>query len=110
LVESDHQIDDSVWMEPAPGHTPGNVIIHVADHDGRAILAGDVLHTPVQLAKSELSSNFCSDPTQSAITRRHLIDRCAETDTLVLTAHFPAPTAGRIVRHRDAFRFDTHEG
>lgn len=109
LVDSDHQIDDGLWLEPAPGHTPGNVVLHVADKSDRAILAGDVIHTPVQLARPELSSNFCSDPVQSAVTRRALIDTCAETDTLLLTAHFPAPTAGRIVRHRDAFRFDTGE-
>lgn len=114
LVDSDHQIDDGVWMEPAPGHTPGNVVVHVEDKGGRsgdrAVLLGDVMHTAAQLARPELSSNFCSDPAQSAVTRQRLIDRFAETDTRMLTAHFPTPTAGRIVRHRDAFRFDIGEG
>jgi glyoxylase-like metal-dependent hydrolase (beta-lactamase superfamily II) len=107
LVDSDYQIDDGVCMEPAPGHTPGNVIVHVGDKNARAILAGDVIHTPAQLAKPELSSNFCSDPVQSAATRQRLVDRCADSDTLMLTAHFPGPTAGRIVRHGEAFRFET---
>lgn len=110
LVETDHQIDRGIWLEPAPGHTPGNIVVHVeqtgAAAGGRAILVGDVLHTAAQLAKPELSSNFCSDPVQSAVTRQRLIDTYAETDTRMLTAHFPTPTAGRIVRHRDAFRFD----
>lgn len=109
LVDADHQIDDTVWLEPAPGHTPGNVIVHVADCGDRAILAGDVIHTPAQLARPKLSSNFCSDPAQSASTRLALIDSCADTDTRVLTAHFPAPTAGRIVSSNGAFRFDISE-
>jgi hypothetical protein len=28
-----------------------------------------------------------------------------ETDTLLLPVHFPAPTAGRIVRERDRFNY-----
>jgi len=38
-------------------------------------------------------------------TRRAFLDRYCETDTLVCTAHFPLPSAGRIVRAGDAFRF-----
>ena len=33
------------------------------------------------------------------------MERYGETDTLICTAHFPLPSAGRIVAERDAFRF-----
>jgi hypothetical protein len=29
----------------------------------------------------------------------------ADTATVLLPAHFPEPTAGRIVKYRDSFRF-----
>ena len=29
LVDSDHALDDQVWLEPSPGHTPGHVSIRV---------------------------------------------------------------------------------
>jgi hypothetical protein len=29
----------------------------------------------------------------------------ADTDVVILTAHFPPPAAGRIIRHGPAFRF-----
>ena len=45
-------------------------------------------------------------PVQSAETRARIIDQVAETDTAFLTAHFPTPTAGRIVRSGEAFRFE----
>jgi glyoxylase-like metal-dependent hydrolase (beta-lactamase superfamily II) len=106
LVADDHQIVDGIWLEPAPGHTPGNIVIHVARNGGRALLVGDSVHTPVQFAKPALSSRFCADPVQSAETRARLIDQVAETDTAFLTAHFPTPTAGRVVRKGEAFRFE----
>lgn len=106
MVESDWDLDHSVWFEPAPGHTPGNVVVHVKDGDGHALLVGDAIHTPAQLARPSLSSIFCEDPALSAETRTRLVERVADTSTLFLTAHFPTPCAGRVVSHRDAFRFE----
>ncbi len=106
MVDTDHQIEDGIWLEPAPGHTPGNVVINIAGTGGaRAVLAGDVMHHPVQLAHPDWSSRFCGDPGQSHRSRRALIERHADTPTVVLTAHFAAPTAGTIVSAGDAFRF-----
>jgi len=106
MVADDHEIEKGIWLEPAPGHTPGNVVIHIARMGGRAILVGDTVHTPVQFASPRLSSRFCSDPVQSAETRARIIEQVVETDTTFLTAHFPTPTACRVVRHGEAFRFE----
>ena len=38
-------------------------------------------------------------------TRRRVIEACADTDTLLLAAHFPSPTAARVVSSADGFRF-----
>ena len=105
LVDDDHQLDRSVWLAPAPGHTPGNVVVHIDDGDARALLTGDVFHSAAQLARPELSSRFCSDPALSRATRTALIERYADTDTLILPAHFPTPTAGKIRAAREGFRF-----
>jgi hypothetical protein len=37
--------------------------------------------------------------------RRRLIEGCPDTHAIVMTAYFPAPTAGRVVTHGDSFRF-----
>lgn len=105
LVEDDHQLDTGIWLAPAPGHTPGNVIVHLQDGGQHAILSGDVMHSALQLADPDLSSRFCSDAGQSRITRRALIDTYCDTATTLLTGHFPTPVAGRIVSHRNSFRF-----
>ncbi len=105
LVEDDHSLDDGVWLEGAAGHTPGTVMLNVTDAGHRAVFLGDIMHSGAQLSDPSLSSRFCADPDRSARTRLRLCERFAGTDTTIFTGHFPTPTAGRIVRHKQAFRF-----
>lgn len=106
LVDMDHQFDNGIWFEPAPGHTPGNFVIHLESGNDKAVLTGDVMHHPIQLIRPEWSSRACEDRVQSATTRRALIERYADTDTLIAPAHFASPSTGHICRHGDAFRFN----
>ncbi len=105
LVEDDHQIEDGIWLEGAPGHTPGNVMLRLRSGSDDAVLTGDTIQHPLQLARPDWSSRFCDDPEMSRKSRTALIEAAADTPTLVLTGHFPDPVAGRIVRSGDAFRF-----
>jgi glyoxylase-like metal-dependent hydrolase (beta-lactamase superfamily II) len=105
LVDGDHQIDDGIWFEPAPGHTPGNVVLNLRSNGANAVLSGDVMHHPLQLVRPEWSSRACEDPVQSAATRRALIERYADTDTLIAPAHFASPTMGHIISKGDTFGY-----
>ena len=104
-MENDHEIDHGVWLEPAPGHTPGNVVVNLSSGSDRAVLSGDVIHHPVQLVRPEWSSRACEDVVQSAATRRALIERYVNTDTLIAPAHFASPTMGHIISRGDAFGY-----
>ncbi|MFK7891479.1 MAG: MBL fold metallo-hydrolase [Granulosicoccus sp.] len=106
LVDNDHQLDQGIWLEPAPGHTPGNVIVHVKAGEQHAILSGDVMHSAVQLANPDLSSRFCLDPDLSCRSRKQLIEAYADTSVIMLPAHFPTPTAGRIIGRGSSFAYD----
>jgi glyoxylase-like metal-dependent hydrolase (beta-lactamase superfamily II) len=105
MVESDHALEDAIWLAPAPGHTPGNIVINVESGGASALLCGDTIHHAAQMTYPQWSSRFCEDPDQSRVTRTALIERLADTPTYLLAAHFPTPVAGRIVRHGGAFRF-----
>ncbi len=105
MIEDAHTIADGLSIEPTPGHTPGHVALALTSQGASAVLIGDVVHNPVQYALPDWNSTFCLDPVQARRTRRALIERCADTGTVLLPAHFPAPTAGRIVSARGAFRF-----
>ena len=105
LVDADYQIDDGLWFEPAPGHTPGNVVVNLQSQGATGVLIGDVMHHPLQLIRPEWSSRACEDPVQSAATRRALIERYADTDTLIAPAHFASPTMGHIISKGDGFGY-----
>ncbi|MBX4177374.1 MBL fold metallo-hydrolase [Streptomyces geysiriensis] len=89
---------------PTPGHTPGHVAVRVGGPGGGALVTGDCVHHPVQLAHPELGSCVDIDPALAASIRRSLLASLAGTDTLVLGTHFPPPTAGRVVADGDAYR------
>src|SRR5947209_2282712 len=45
LVASDYAFDDSVRIEPWPGHTPGHVCVVVRSQGASMVLSGDIMHT-----------------------------------------------------------------
>ncbi len=109
LVESDHELDTGIWLEPLPGHTPGQVGIHVKNSGGEAIFSGDMMHHPVQVARPDMSTNFDTDQKMAATTRRSFLDRNADRDVLVVPCHFPGATAGHVVPRKGGgfqFKFD----
>lgn len=106
LVESDHKLTDEIWLEPTPGHTPGHVSVRIRSRGEEAVITGDLIHHPVQCAEIEWVSRFDVDPERAVQTRRDFLARCADEGTRVFGTHFATPTAGRIVRDGDAYRFE----
>jgi len=109
LVEMDHRVADGIWLEPTPGHTPGHVSVRLHADGADAVITGDLMHHPVQVAEPAWQSAFDTDPAQARETRRAFCARYADRPVAVLGTHFHHPTAGRIVRHRDAWRFAVGE-
>lgn len=105
LVAEDHALDDEVRLEPLPGHTAGHFGVRLASKGARAIMFGDMMHSPVQCAEPDWRASSDLDPEVARATRRRFLETHAETDCLVLTAHFPSPSVGHIRRAGDAFRF-----
>jgi glyoxylase-like metal-dependent hydrolase (beta-lactamase superfamily II) len=104
-VASDHELDDLVRLIPTPGHTIDHYSVRVGRHGSDAIITGDMIHSPLQARYPEIGMFTDYDARQAAMTRRSLFDQICETSTLLCTAHFPSPSAGRILRRGDAFDF-----
>ena len=104
LVSADQEVADGVALLPAPGHTPGNVIVKLEEQGERAYLTGDVIHHPIQVERPEWSSCFCWDPEESARTRLETLTTVARHNAWLLPAHFPTPTAARIRSAASGFR------
>ncbi len=98
-------LDGGLTLLPLPGHCPGHSGLAIAARGRRALLTGDALHHPVQFGRPHWHCSADADPAESTRTRRDIIARTADTDTVLLTAHFPGRTAGRLESDGDGFRF-----
>ncbi|MBB44125.1 MAG: MBL fold metallo-hydrolase [Rhodospirillaceae bacterium] len=104
LVDSNYQIETGLNFEPAYGHTPGSIILHVEEGGREAIVCGDVMHHPVQVRYPNWSSAFCEDPILSAKYRWDMLTRFSGTGAIILPAHFLSPFYGPIEKERNGFR------
>lgn len=106
LVQTDHEITDEVRLESTPGHTPGHVSVHITSRGEEAVITGDLMHHPCQMARPEWASSFDYDAEQARATRVAFLQRYADTPVLIIGTHFAGPTAGHIVRDGGAYRLD----
>jgi glyoxylase-like metal-dependent hydrolase (beta-lactamase superfamily II) len=104
LVGVDHRVCDEVDLIPTLGHTPGHVSVRIVSRGEEALITGDFLHHPCQMARPDWCSTPDYDRERAIHTRRDVLTRLAGTRTLLIGTHFATPAAGRVERDRDAFR------
>ncbi|MFJ4821081.1 MBL fold metallo-hydrolase [Streptomyces sp. NPDC088801] len=98
------EVAPGVRLVPTPGHTPGHVAVELTSRGRTAMITGDCVHHPVQLAAPGVGACVDIDPVRSEASRRELLGSLAGTDTLLLGTHFAPPTAGYVVAHEGAYR------
>jgi len=105
VVAGDHEIAPGIHLEPTPGHSPGHVSVHLESQGARAIVTGDLIHHPAQMAHPAWWTTFDYDVGLARATRLRFLEREAGTDTLIIGSHFAGTVAGTIAREGSAFRF-----
>jgi glyoxylase-like metal-dependent hydrolase (beta-lactamase superfamily II) len=109
LIETDIQVhrevSERVWLEPAFGHSPGNFSVLAEGGGQSAIFWGDVVHHPVQLIRPEMMPSFDGNPEMARETRLRTLARAADEELVCFPAHFRDPSAGRVVRAGEAYRY-----
>ncbi len=109
LVSNDHRLDDEVWLESTPGHSPDHVSVRLTSRGAQGVVTGDLVHSPVQCQEPTWIVSFDFDSQLAGKTRRAFLERYCETDTLVCGTHFPSPSFGHIVPRGKAFWFEYEE-
>lgn len=107
LIVPDHRVTDEVWLESTPGHSPGHVSVRISSQGQHAVVTGDLIHHPCQMARPRWRSSFDFDSKQALQTREHFLQRFCGEPVLVIGSHFATPAAGHIVADGDIYRFDT---
>ncbi len=97
LVDSTHVLCPQVRFDPTPGHTPGHVCVVVESDGVQAVITGDMIHSPIQIARTQLSSDFDTDQVMSAATREDFLARYLD-EALVIGTHWGGAGSGRIRR------------
>jgi glyoxylase-like metal-dependent hydrolase (beta-lactamase superfamily II) len=107
FIDADFQITDEVSLIPTPGHTPGHVSVLIRSRGAEAVITGDLMHHPIQLAVPATHGNFDMDKEQGARTRVEFIERFANQPTLVIGSHFSDPTAGHVISDGKSWKLKT---
>ncbi len=98
-----HAIDDSLLIEPSPGHTPGHVVLKLKSNGQHALFCGDVVHHAIQVYYPAWNSAFCEDPDQARRTRRGVLEHCAAKRAMLFPTHFGKPHVAAIHAMGGAF-------
>jgi glyoxylase-like metal-dependent hydrolase (beta-lactamase superfamily II) len=105
LVDVDYALDDTLYLESTPGHTPGHCAIRLASAGQTGVVTGDLIHSPLQCAHPDWNFRFDDQPELARITRRSFLERHCDAGTLILATHFPSPSVGWFEHRGDAYRY-----
>lgn len=105
FIDDDYRIDENIRFLPTPGHTPHHISVVIESQGSKAIISGDALHHPCQIAHQEWTTTADTYPDQTVATRKKFLADIAGTDTLLIGTHFSNPVAGKVVRENEGLVF-----
>jgi glyoxylase-like metal-dependent hydrolase (beta-lactamase superfamily II) len=104
LITPDFELSDEVRLVSTPGHSPGHMSVLIESGEARAIITGDLMHHPCQIARPKWCSPFDFDQPRALATRESFIHTHSDAPVLVIGTHFATPSAGYIVPDGDTHR------
>lgn len=98
------EVAPGVIVRLTGGHTPGHCVVDLISGGERLMFAGDAIF-PVGFDHPEWHNGFEHDPEESARVRFALFNELAENKGLLVAAHLPFPSVGRVAVEGNAFRW-----
>ncbi len=104
LIEYESEIVPGIRTIPAPGHTPGHMVVSISSGDEQLLYIGDAVLHPLHLEHPDWIPIYDIMPEQAAASKRQIFDRAAEEKALVIGQHFPPfPSLGYVVKRGEGW-------
>ena len=104
IFENTYEVAPGVTVRLTGGHTPGHSVIDLVSGGERLLFAGDAMF-PVGFDHPDWQNGFEHDPEESTRVRIGLFNELAQNRGLLVAAHLPFPSVGRVAVEGDAFRW-----
>jgi glyoxylase-like metal-dependent hydrolase (beta-lactamase superfamily II) len=105
-VDDGFELDETMTVEPTPGHTLAHVAIRLRSGGKEALFSGDVMHVPLQIHYPHWGTSLDDDPVLGVRSRLQLLESAAESHTLLLPTHFVPGNGCFINRSSRGFEFE----
>jgi glyoxylase-like metal-dependent hydrolase (beta-lactamase superfamily II) len=96
IVGDNYTVVPGIKLIPAPGHTPGNIMVEITS-DGKTLLCiGDIIHAHLEFTEPEHYAALDLNPKQAVQTRKKILTKAVKDQTFLFAVHFAFPGLGRI--------------
>ena len=104
LVDDGYNITSKLSVEAAPGHSPGHVVVNLAQGGQRAAFCGDVIHHALQVYAPHWNHMADERPADAAVSRRRLLENPARSTARCCFRSTSARRMLRRIEHAAASR------
>jgi glyoxylase-like metal-dependent hydrolase (beta-lactamase superfamily II) len=98
LLEGDQEVAAGLTAIHTAGHTPGHMSMLIASGSERAIIIGDIVSSPMQVAEPDWPYAPDTNPAQALETRHRVLDLAEHGDMTLIAGHMHRPNWGRLMR------------
>ncbi|WP_212004641.1 MBL fold metallo-hydrolase [Chitinophaga sp. HK235] len=106
LVKEDEILFDCIRLIPAPGHTPGHVMVDIHSGGISLLHTADLLHSGILLQHPEWGMQYDINFHQAVTTRRNTLAAQATSGKMTMAYHMPWPGLGYIKQRESAFEWE----
>jgi glyoxylase-like metal-dependent hydrolase (beta-lactamase superfamily II) len=95
-INGELELIAGVRVLPAPGHTPGHLVLSLSSEGEQLLHLGDAAAHPLHLENPGWHNGFDQNPGVAMETRRGLAERATADHMRLMAFHFPFPSVGSV--------------
>jgi glyoxylase-like metal-dependent hydrolase (beta-lactamase superfamily II) len=110
LLEGEAEVVPGVQAIPAPGHTPGHLVVSVRSQEEQLLYIGDLVLHRLHLEHPEWLSIYDVSPDEAKASKQRILNRAVLERALVMGHHLsPFPSLGTVVQWGEGWQWQPVE-